>query len=157
MAGVRVTYDIGYCFLHDAQHLVLPPLGQPWPAAGHLDGLLAPPPERPRHVPCRRGQVGVVGRQIQMAGLVIPQDVGRHRDDLGVRIESSVDDLRRRIELGGSGMFRVEVTEPLGLEAPVIAWGLGLERTVMAIEGMTDIRQLYLSDIDWLRTRKALR
>jgi len=28
---------------------------------------------------------------------------------------------------------------------------------VMAIEGMTDIRQLYLSDIDWLRNRKVLR
>jgi len=63
----------------------------------------------------------------------------------------------RWIELGGSGVFRVEVTSPLGLGAPVIAWGLGLERTVMAIEGMTDIRQLYLSDIDWLRNRKALR
>jgi phenylalanyl-tRNA synthetase alpha chain len=54
-------------------------------------------------------------------------------------------------------VFRVEVTSPLGLGAPVIAWGLGLERTVMAIEGMTDIRQLYLSDIDWLRNRKVLR
>ena len=63
----------------------------------------------------------------------------------------------RWIELGGSGVFRVEVTEPFGLGAPVIAWGLGLERTVMAIEGMTDIRQLYLSDLDWLRNRKALR
>ena len=63
----------------------------------------------------------------------------------------------RWIELGGSGVFRVEVTQPLGLGAPVIAWGLGLERTVMAIEGMTDIRQLYLSDVDWLRNRKVLR
>ena len=62
----------------------------------------------------------------------------------------------RWVELGGSGVFRVEVTEPLGLGAPVIAWGLGLERTVMAIEGLTDIRQLYLSDIDWLRNRRAL-
>jgi phenylalanyl-tRNA synthetase alpha chain len=63
----------------------------------------------------------------------------------------------RWVELGGSGVFRVEVTQPLELGAPVIAWGLGLERTVMAIEGMTDIRQLYLSDIDWLRNRKVVR
>ncbi len=63
----------------------------------------------------------------------------------------------RWVELGGSGVFRVEVTQPFELGAPVIAWGLGLERTVMAIEGLTDIRQLYLSDIDWLRNRKVVR
>ncbi len=63
----------------------------------------------------------------------------------------------RWVELGGSGVFRMEVTEPLGLGAPVIAWGLGLERFVMAMEGMTDIRQLYLSDIDWLRGRRVLK
>ncbi len=63
----------------------------------------------------------------------------------------------RWVELGGSGVFRQEVAEPLGLGAPVIAWGLGLERFVMAMEGITDIRQLYLSDIDWLRTRRVLK
>ena len=61
------------------------------------------------------------------------------------------------IELGGSGIFRLEVTQPLGLRAPVAAWGLGLERLVMALEGISDIRQLYLSDLDWLRTAKAIR
>ncbi len=62
----------------------------------------------------------------------------------------------RWIELGGSGIFRPEVTEPLGLKAPVLAWGLGVERVVMAIEGISDIRQLYLSDLDWLRDHRAL-
>ena len=61
------------------------------------------------------------------------------------------------VELGGSGIFRMEVTEPLGLGAPVLAWGLGLERFVMAAEGITDIRQLYLSDLDWLRNRRVLK
>jgi len=61
------------------------------------------------------------------------------------------------IELGGSGIFRVEVTQPLGLKAPVAAWGLGLERLAMALEGMTDIRQFYLSDLDWLRNARAIR
>jgi phenylalanyl-tRNA synthetase alpha chain len=60
------------------------------------------------------------------------------------------------MELGGSGIFRPEVTEPLGLRAPVLAWGLGLERLVMAIEGISDIRQLYLSDLDWLRDHRAI-
>src|SRR5881397_3094161 len=60
------------------------------------------------------------------------------------------------IELGGSGIFRPEVTEPLGLRAPVLAWGLGLERLIMAVEGISDIRQLYLSDLDWLRDHRAV-
>jgi phenylalanyl-tRNA synthetase alpha chain len=63
----------------------------------------------------------------------------------------------RWVELGGSGVFRPEVTAPLGLKAPVLAWGLGLERLVMAMEGLTDIRQLYLSDLDWLRNHRILR
>src|SRR5213593_3691924 len=60
------------------------------------------------------------------------------------------------MELGGSGIFRPEVTEPLGLRAPVLAWGLGLERLIMAVEGISDIRQLYLSDLDWLRDHRAV-
>src|SRR6267143_1300944 len=62
----------------------------------------------------------------------------------------------RWMELGGSGIFRPEVTTPLGLKAPVLAWGLGLERVIMALEGITDIRQLYLSDLDWLRDHPAI-
>ncbi len=62
----------------------------------------------------------------------------------------------RWMELGGSGIFRPEVTKPLGIETPVLAWGLGLERVIMALEGISDIRQLYLSDLDWLRDHKAL-
>jgi phenylalanyl-tRNA synthetase alpha chain len=63
----------------------------------------------------------------------------------------------RWMEMGGAGIFRPEVTQPLGIEAPVLAWGLGLERLAMAIEGITDIRQLYLSDLDWLRTSRIVR
>jgi len=63
----------------------------------------------------------------------------------------------RWMEMGGAGIFRPEVTKPLGIETPVLAWGLGLERLVMAIEGITDIRQLYLSDLDWLRTSRVVR
>jgi len=55
------------------------------------------------------------------------------------------------MELGGAGIFRPEVTKPLGVEHPVIAWGLGLERLVMPLLDMKDIRKLYVSDIDWLR------
>ncbi len=62
----------------------------------------------------------------------------------------------RWMELGGSGIFRPEVTQPLGIHAPVLAWGLGLERVIMALEGIPDIRQLYLSDLDWLRDHRAI-
>lgn len=56
------------------------------------------------------------------------------------------------MELGGSGIFRPEVTEPIGIKNPVIAWGLGLERLAMLKFGLTDIRDLYMSDLEWLRT-----
>jgi phenylalanyl-tRNA synthetase alpha chain len=57
----------------------------------------------------------------------------------------------RWLELGGAGVFRPEVTLPLGVKSPVLAWGLGLERLAMLRLGLTDIRQLYLSDVQWLR------
>ncbi len=55
------------------------------------------------------------------------------------------------LELGGAGIFRPEVTKPFGIEKPVLAWGLGLERLAMLKYGLNDIRQLYMSDIDWLK------
>lgn len=55
------------------------------------------------------------------------------------------------IELGGSGMFRPEVLEPLGVETPVAAFGLGIERLAMIRLGIKDIRMLYQSDMGWLR------
>ena len=58
----------------------------------------------------------------------------------------------KEMELGGSGVFRPEVTKPLGLKVPVIAWGLGLERLAMIYFGLNDIRDIYQSDLDWLRT-----
>jgi len=55
------------------------------------------------------------------------------------------------MELGGSGIFRPEVTEPVGIKNPVLAWGLGLERLAMLKFDVTDIRSLYISDLEWLR------
>jgi phenylalanyl-tRNA synthetase alpha chain len=55
------------------------------------------------------------------------------------------------MELGGSGIFRPEVTEPLGVHEPVLAWGFGLERLAMPVWGLQDIRDIYISDIDWLK------
>ncbi|MFW3147336.1 MAG: phenylalanine--tRNA ligase subunit alpha [Thermoplasmatota archaeon] len=55
------------------------------------------------------------------------------------------------MELGGAGIFRPEVTLPAGVKEPVLAWGLGLERLAMLVLDRKDIRDLYISDVDWLR------
>jgi phenylalanyl-tRNA synthetase alpha chain len=55
------------------------------------------------------------------------------------------------IEMGGSGIFRPEVTEPLGCRHPVLAWGLGMERLAMIRYGLTDIRELFHGKLDAMR------
>ena len=60
------------------------------------------------------------------------------------------------LELGGAGILRPEVTEPLGITTPVLAWGMGLERLAMLVLGLDDIRQLYISDLEWLRNQPIL-
>jgi phenylalanyl-tRNA synthetase alpha chain len=55
------------------------------------------------------------------------------------------------IEMGGSGIFRPEVTEPLGCKHPVLAWGLGMERLAMIRYGLSDIRELYQGRIESLQ------
>jgi phenylalanyl-tRNA synthetase alpha chain len=60
------------------------------------------------------------------------------------------------VELGGSGIFRPEVVQPLlGKPVPVLAWGLGMERTIMEYYKITDIRDLYRNDIKQLREIKV--
>ncbi len=61
------------------------------------------------------------------------------------------------VELGGAGVFRREVTEPLGIKGKVLAWGLGIGRLAMLRLGMKDLRRLYLPDIGWLRSSPVAR
>ena len=60
------------------------------------------------------------------------------------------------IELGGAGMFRPEVTRPLGVDCPVLAWGLGIDRLAMIKLGIDDIRELFNCDLDFLRSSKIV-
>jgi phenylalanyl-tRNA synthetase alpha chain len=55
------------------------------------------------------------------------------------------------LEFGGAGIFRPEVTHPLGVKHPVLAWGLSLERLVMLKYGIEDMRKLYFNDLEWIR------
>ena len=59
------------------------------------------------------------------------------------------------MELGGGGIFRPEVTKPFGIDVPVLAWGLGLDRMAMVALGIDDIRDLFSPDLDFLRSRKS--
>jgi len=61
------------------------------------------------------------------------------------------------VEFGGAGIFRPEVTHPLGVEVPVLAWGLGIGRLAMIKLGITDIRYLYSDNLDWLRNKEVVR
>jgi phenylalanyl-tRNA synthetase alpha chain len=60
------------------------------------------------------------------------------------------------IELSGSGVFRPEVTVPLGVRVPVLAWGPGIERLMLMRYGLDDMRALYGADLSWLRSRRDL-
>jgi phenylalanyl-tRNA synthetase alpha chain len=58
-------------------------------------------------------------------------------------------------ELGGSGIFRPEVTKAMGIDVPVLAWGIGIDRMALMALGLNDLRQLFCEDIEQVRLRKA--
>jgi phenylalanyl-tRNA synthetase alpha chain len=59
------------------------------------------------------------------------------------------------VELGGAGIFRPEVVVPLlGVDVPVLAWGLGPGRIIGEHWKLTDIRDLYRNDIKQLQELK---
>lgn len=60
------------------------------------------------------------------------------------------------VELGGAGIFRPEVTNPLGIDVPVMAWGLGIDRLAMFKLGIKDIRYLFSQDLKWLREPRMI-
>ncbi len=58
-------------------------------------------------------------------------------------------------ELGGSGIFRPEVTKAMGIDVPVLAWGIGIDRMALMALGLNDLRELFSNDIEQVRLRKA--
>ena len=61
------------------------------------------------------------------------------------------DELKKWVELFGMGIFRPEVTEPLGITHPVLAWGGGIERIAILRYMLNDVRDFYANDMGWLR------
>jgi phenylalanyl-tRNA synthetase alpha chain len=58
-------------------------------------------------------------------------------------------------ELGGSGIFRPEVTSSLGVQVPVAAWGLGIDRMALMTLGLNDLRELFSYNIENVRLRRT--
>ncbi len=104
-----------------------------------------------------RDLLGVLGKfAVEIAGA----DKVRFKPDYFPFTEPSVELSAYKegygwIEFGGSGIFRPEVTMPLGVKVPVIAWGLGVDRLFMMRSGISDIRQIFSQDLDWLRKKQV--
>lgn len=67
-----------------------------------------------------------------------------------------VDKFNSWFEMGGSGIFRPEVTLPFGVKEKVLAWGQGLDRLVMLKLDLDDIREVYSTNIDRLRNTPVI-
>lgn len=72
--------------------------------------------------------------------------------------EPSVESFVKHPQIGwmefvGAGMFRPEVTQPLGVKYPVAAWGIGIDRLAMACLSIDDIRELHSHRLDYIRRR----
>lgn len=61
------------------------------------------------------------------------------------------------IELAGAGIFREELTKPLGIDEPVIAWGFGIDRLAIHKLDINDIRFLFTQNLEWLRKQPVIR
>ncbi|MFW9879388.1 MAG: phenylalanine--tRNA ligase subunit alpha, partial [Candidatus Thorarchaeota archaeon] len=70
-----------------------------------------------------------------------------------MQVSAYFEKLGEWLEMGGSGIFRPEVTYPWGIKEPtrVLAWGQGLERIAMLYYDRDDMRDIYINPIKWLR------
>lgn len=69
-----------------------------------------------------------------------------------LEVEVFFEPRKQWLELGGAGIFRPEVSIPLADVYPVLAWGLSLERPLMLMLGLEDVRTFYKNDLDFLKS-----
>jgi phenylalanyl-tRNA synthetase alpha chain len=74
----------------------------------------------------------------------------------GLEVEYFDSEHNDWIELCGGGVIRKEITEALGTDKSVLAWGGGLDRLMFSRLGMESLTDLYKNDVDWLRKRKMI-
>lgn len=61
------------------------------------------------------------------------------------------------IEIGGAGMFREEITGVKRNKLSVLAWGPGIDRTLLIKDSsISNISELYNNGIGWLRKRREI-
>ena len=116
------------------------------------------------HIEFRQSE-GIVGED----GLTVRHLVGLFRElaeAIGIRelkirpsyfpfTEPSIEGYVRHPRLGWievfpGGLFRPEVLRPLGIDVPVLAWGIGITRLAMVALGYNDIRELFGDDLEVL-------
>lgn len=72
-----------------------------------------------------------------------------------LEIEVYFEPKKQWMELGGAGIMRPEVSIPLANVYPVLAWGLSLERPLMMLMGIKDIRTFYRNELSWLKKART--
>jgi len=72
-----------------------------------------------------------------------------------VEVHAYFEQRKEWVELGGAGIFRPELTMSLWGDYPVLAWGLGIERPLMLLYNLDDIRTFYRNDLEWLKKIKV--
>ncbi len=76
--------------------------------------------------------------------------------EMSIEIDVMHPERKQWVELGGAGIFRPEVVEPLlGEPVPVLAWGPGFDRIIMDYYKVKDIRDLYGNDVKQMREMKV--
>jgi len=73
-----------------------------------------------------------------------------------VQIDGYSPELGTWVELGGAGIFRPEITETLGISAPVLAGAFGIDRLFQKKIASKDIRELYSDDLSWLKRKEVI-
>ncbi len=71
-----------------------------------------------------------------------------------LEIEVFFEPKQQWMELGGAGIFRPEVSIPLANTYPVLAWGLSLERPLMMLLDIQDIRTAYKNEMGFLKNAR---
>ena len=75
--------------------------------------------------------------------------------EMSVEAEVYVEEKKQWMELGGAGIFRPEVVKPLlGIDVPVLAWGQGMDRSILEYFDIKDLREIHKNDLKKLREIK---